>query len=210
MKNFAIGCAAVLVILTVGGVGVVWFKFGDDISAGIDAVQGVAKLAPQFEELNDSIENRASYAPPADGELSEDAFQRFLAAQRQMRTELEGRLEELQSKYEALEQKIDERGGQAGISDMMGAYGDLADLLVDAKRAQVEAINDHDFSLQEYNWVRDQVYRAIGESVAVAAIAANPTASTEFQASVPEATREMVEPHREELMKAHVLAWWGL
>jgi len=210
MKNFAIGCAAVLVILTVGGVGVVWFKFGDDISAGIDAVQGVAKLAPQFEELNDSIENRASYAPPADGELSEDAFQRFLAAQRQMRTELEGRLEELQSKYEALEQEIDERGGQAGISDMMGAYGDLADLLVDAKRAQVEAINDHDFSLQEYNWVRDQVYRAIGESVAVAAIAANPTASTEFQASVPEATREMVEPHREELMKAHVLAWWGL
>jgi len=210
MKNFAIGCAAVLVILTVAGVGVVWFKFGDDISAGIDAVQGVAKLAPQFEELNDSIENRASYAPPADGELSEDAFQRFLAAQRQMRTELEGRLEELQSKYEALEQEIDERGGQAGISDMMGAYGDLADLLVDAKRAQVEAINDHDFSLQEYNWVRDQVYRAIGESVAVAAIAANPTASTEFQASVPEATREMVEPHREELMKAHVLAWWGL
>jgi len=210
MKNFAIGCAAVLVILTVGGVGVVWFKFGDDISAGIDAVQGVAKLAPQFEELNDSIENRASYAPPADGELSEDAFQRFLAAQRQMRTELEGRLEELQSKYEALEQEIDERGGQAGISDMMGAYGDLADLLVDAKRAQVEAINDHDFSLQEYNWVRDQGYRAIGESVAVAAIAANPTASTAFQASVPEATREMVEPHREELMKAHVLAWWGL
>jgi len=210
MKNFAIGCAAVLVILTVGGVGVVWFKFGDDISAGIDAVQGVAKLAPQFEELNDSIENRASYAPPADGELSEDAFQRFLAAQRQMRTELEGRLEELQSKYEALEQEIDERGGQAGISDMMGAYGDLADLLVDAKRAQVEAINDHDFSLQEYNWVRDQVYRAIGESVAVAAIAANPTASTALQASMPEATREMVEPHREELMKAHVLAWWGL
>ena len=210
MKNFAIGCAAVLVILTVAGVGVVWFKFGDDISAGIDAVQGVAKLAPQFEELNESIENRASYAPPADGELNEDTFQRFLAAQRQMRTELEGRLEELQSKYEALEQEIDESGGQAGISDMMGAYGDLADLLVDAKRAQVEAINGQNFSLQEYNWVRDQVYRAIGESVAVAAIAANPNASSEFQATVPEATREMVEPHREELMKAHVLAWWGL
>lgn len=210
MKNFAIGCAAVLVILTVAGVGVIWFKFGDDISAGIDAVQGVAKLAPQFEELNESIENRAAYAPPADGELSEDAFQRFLAAQRQMRTELEGRLEELQSKYEALEQEIDESGGQAGVSDMMGAYGDLADLLVDAKRAQVEAMNDHNFSLQEYNWVRDQVYRAIGESVAVAAIAANPSASGEFQASVPEATRQMVEPYREELMESYVLAWWGL
>ncbi|HMB38074.1 MAG TPA: hypothetical protein VKO85_03270 [Wenzhouxiangellaceae bacterium] len=210
MKNFAIGCAAVLVILTVAGVGVVWFKFGDDISAGIDAVQGVAKLAPQFEELNESIDNRAGYTPPVDGELGEDTFQRFLAAQRQMRSELEGRLEELQSKYDALEKEIDERGGQAGVSDMMGAYGDLSDLLIDAKRAQVEAINDQNFSLQEYNWVRDQVYRAIGESVAVAAVAANPNASGEFQASVPETTREMVEPHREELMKAHVLAWWGL
>lgn len=210
MKNFAIGCAAVLVILTVGGVGVVWFKFGDDISAGINAVQGIAKLAPEFEKLNESIDNRAGYAPPAGGELGEDAFQRFLAAQRQMRNALEGRLEELQSKYEALEQEIDERGGQAGISDMMGAYGDLTGLLIDAKRAQVEAINDQNFSLQEYNWVRDQVYRAIGESVAVAAIAANPNASSEFQSSVPEATREMVEPHREELMESYVLAWWGL
>lgn len=210
MKNFAIGCAAVLVLLTVAGVGVVWFKFGDDISAGIDAVQGVAKLAPQFEELNESIENRADYAPPSNEELGEDAFQRFLAAQRQMRNGLEGRLEELQSKYEALEQEIDERGGQAGLGDMMGAYSDLTDLLIDAKRVQVEAINDQNFSLQEYNWVRNQVYRGIGESVAVAAIAANPGASGDFKTTVPEATREMVEPYREELMKSHVLAWWGL
>lgn len=210
MKNFVIGCLGVLVILTVAGVGVVWFKYGDDISAGIDAVQGVARLGPQLEELNESIDNRAAYAPPADGELGEDTFQRFLATQRQMRTELEGRLEELQSKYEALEQEIDERGGQAGVGDMMSAYGDLTGLLIDAKRAQVEAMNAQNFSLQEYNWVRDQVYRAIGESVAVAAIAANPSTSTEFQATVPEATREMVEPYREELMESYVLAWWGL
>jgi len=75
MKNFAIGCAAVLVILTVAGVGVVWFKFGDDISAGIDAVQGVAKLGTQFEELDESIDNRGAYTPPADGELKADTFQ---------------------------------------------------------------------------------------------------------------------------------------
>ena len=207
MKNFAIGCFAVLVVLAVAGGGIAWFKV---IKPGMEFAGGVAELGKQYSELNESIENRAGYTPPADGELGEDTFQRFLAAQRQMRTELEGRLEELQSKYEALEKEIDERGGQAGIGDMIGAYSDLTDLLIDAKRAQVEAINDQDFSLQEYNWVRDQVYRAIGESVAVAAIAANRNASGEFQATVPEATREMVEPHREELMKAHVLAWWGL
>ncbi len=58
--------------------------------------------------------------------------------------------------------------------------------------------------------MRQQVYRAIGESVAVAAISSNPNASNEFQPTVPEATREMVEPHREELMESYVLAWWGL
>jgi len=162
MKNFAIGCVAVLLILTVAGVGIVWFKFGDDISAGIDAVQGVAKLGPQFEELNESIDNRSGFTPSDDGVLDETTFQRFLTAQRQMRGQLEGRLEELQSKYEALEQELDQRGGQAGIGDMMSAYGDLTGLLIDAKRAQVEAINAQNFSLEEYNWVRDQVYRSIG------------------------------------------------
>jgi len=209
MKKFAIGCFGVLLVLAVAGVGIVWFKFGDDISAGLDAVQGAAELATEFEELNDSVENRAAYEPPSDGTLSEETFNRFLAAQRQMRNMMEGRLDELQAKYESMEQEIDERGGQASISEMMGAYSDLTDLLIEAKRAQVAALNAQGFSLQEYNWVRQQVYRALGESVAVAAIAES-GASAPARATAPEATREMVAPHREELMESYALAWWGL
>jgi hypothetical protein len=209
MKKFAIGCLGVLVVLTVAGVGIVWFKYGDDISAGLDAVQGAAQLATEFEELNDAVDNRAAFDPPADGALTEAQFQRFLAAQRQMRDDMEGRLEELQQKYESMEQEIDERGGQASIGEMMGAYSDLTDLLIEAKRAQVDALNAQDFSLQEYNWVRQQVYRALGESVAVAAIAESGGAA-QMQTRVPEATREMVAPHREELMESYALAWWGL
>ncbi|MBS3745330.1 MAG: hypothetical protein KGY48_13325, partial [Wenzhouxiangellaceae bacterium] len=123
---------------------------------------------------------------------------------------LEGRLETLEDKYESLEAEIEERGGQAGVGDMMDAYGDLTGLLIDAKRAQVEAINAQDFSLSEYNWVREQVYRAIGESVAVAAISNGAEGGGEFEAQVPEATREMVEPYRDELLQGHALAWWGL
>lgn len=207
MKKFAIGCFGVLLVLAVAGGGIAWFKV---IKPGMEFAGGIAELGKEYSELNESIDNRSAYTPPAEGELDEEDFQRFLAAQRQMRTELEGRLEELQSKYESLEKEIDERGGQAGIGDMMGAYSDLTDLLIEAKRAQVEAINTQEFSLQEYNWVRQQVYRAIGESVAVAAISANPNATNEYQTTVPEATREMVEPHREELMESYMLAWWGL
>ncbi len=207
MKNFAIGCLAVLVVLAVAGGGIAWFKV---IKPGMEFAGGIAELGREYSELNESIENRSGFTPPAGGELDEDRFHRFLAAQRQMRNELEGRLEELQNKYEALEAEIEQRGGQAGIGDMMEAYGDLTGLLIDAKRAQVEALNAQDFSLPEYTWVRDQVYRAIGESVAVAAISNGAGQTGEYKASIPEATREMVEPHREELLEGHALAWWGL
>jgi len=206
MKNFAIGCLAVLVVLAVAGGGIAWFKV---IKPGMEFAGGIAELGREYSELNDAIENRSGFTPPTDGELDEDRFQRFLAAQRQMRDELEGRLEALQDKYEALEAEIDQRGGQAGVGDMMDAYGDLTGLLIDAKRAQVQALNARDFSLQEYNWVRERVYRAIGESVAVAAISNGAEGGGEFEASIPESTREMVEPHREELLEGHALAWWG-
>jgi len=206
MKKFAIGCFGVLVVLALVGGGITWFKV---IKPGMEFAGGIAELGQRYSELNDSIENRSAYAPPPDGVLTETEFNRFLASQRSMRNQLEGRMEELQQKYEDLEQEIDQRGGQASISDMMGAYSDLTDLLIDAKQAQVDALNSQDFSLQEYNWVRGQVYRALGESVAVAAIGESGSTQS-VNTTVPDETLEMVAPHREELMQTYALAWWGL
>ncbi|MBY6205074.1 hypothetical protein [Halomonas denitrificans] len=206
MKKVLIGCLGVFVLVAVAGGIVTYVKV---IKPGMEFVGGMAELGQEFQELNDSIENRESFAPPGDGTLDEARFQRFLAAQRQMRGELEGRLTELKTKYEELEAEIDERGGQAGIGDMVGAYADLADLLIAGKRAQVEALNTHRFSIEEYNYTRDRVYRALGEGVAVAAIAQSGNAG-QFTQTVPQETIDMVEPHREELMESYVLAWWGL
>ena len=44
----------------------------------------------------------------------------------------------------------------------MGADRDLAKTYVDAKKAQVEALNSACFSLDEYRWVRQQAYAAVG------------------------------------------------
>ncbi len=206
MKKVLIGCLGVFVLVAVAGGIVTYVKV---IKPGMEFVGGMAELGQEFQELNDSIENRESFAPPADGTLDEARFQRFLAAHRQMRGELEGRLTELKTKYEELEAEIDERGGQAGIGDMVGAYADLADLLIAGKRAQVEALNTHRFSIEEYNYTRDRVYRALGEGVAVAAIAQSGNAG-QFNQTVPQETIDLVEPHREELMESYVLAWWGL
>jgi hypothetical protein len=77
-----------------------------------------------------------------------------------------------------------------------------------SKRNQVEALNRHDFSLQEYAWVRQQAYQALGQQVNVASLeqigATRPAQYASDQALA------LVEPHREQLAEMYVLAWFGL
>lgn len=205
MGKFLIGCLVVLVLIVGGGATVGYFMF---LKPGVDFAADVVRFGEEFQRLDRSIEDRSPHIPPADGRVSEQQFERFLAAQRRIRDRMETRLEELRDKYETLQAELDEQDAEPTIRQMAEAYRDLGDLLLEAKRAQVDAINRHEFSLAEYTWVRNQVYRAIGESVAVGGLgdqsgAARPT-------RVPADTVAMVEPHREELMEMHVLAWWGL
>jgi len=205
MKKFAIGCFAVLVVLAVAGGGIAWFKV---IKPGMDMAGGFMELGEEFERLDNAVENRAEYRPPADGRLDPATFERFLAAQRQIRGALEGRLGELKEKYDALDQRLDQDGDSAGLGEVFGAYADIGDLLIEGKRAQVAALNAHDFSLAEYAWVRGQVYRALGESVAVASFIDQGN-RPEFSGEVPAEIRELITPHRDELLEALAIAWWG-
>lgn len=206
MKNFAIGCFAVLLIAAVAGGGIAYFKV---IKPGMEMAGSFMKLGEEFESLNKQVDNTRNFAPPGDNLLDEDQLQRFLAAQQQIEQRMAGRFEELKAKYEDLESKLKADGSTAGLGDILGAYGDLGGLLIDGKRAQVEALNDHGFSLGEYAWVRDQAYRAMGESIAVASFG-NSGVQTEYKTTIPQETRDMVEPHREQLMRSMVIAWWGL
>ena len=206
MKNFAIGCFAVLLIAAVAGGGIAYFKV---IKPGMEMAGSFMKFGEEFEQLEKQVDNRRDFTPPSDRVVSEEQLQRFLAAQQQIETRMQGRFDELKNKYETLEQELKADNSKAGIGDILGAYGDVGGLLLDGKRAQVEALNAQDFSLGEYAWVRDQVYRALGESVAVASFG-NSGVPTEYRGQVPQETVERVEPHREELMRSLVIAWWGL
>ncbi|MGB0513923.1 MAG: hypothetical protein ACPGJE_03680 [Wenzhouxiangellaceae bacterium] len=205
MKKFAIGCFGVLVIVAVAGGALTWFKV---IKPGMEMASGFMELGEEFERLNDSVENQAAFQPPADGVLDAARLERFLAAQRQIQGSMEGQLDELKQKYEALDQRLESGDETAGIGDVFGAYADIGELLISGKRAQVEALNNHGFSLNEYAWVRDQAYRALGQSVAVASIT-NGAGQIQFDNEVAPETLALVEPYREELMQALALAWWG-
>jgi len=206
MGKFLGGCLIVGLLLIAGvGGGGYYFVYKPLSEFGGDIV----RITKEYQELDGKVADRSSYAPPRDGVLSEEQFQRFLAVQRHMRSGMEARFSELEEKYEALRQRADGERGSPGVTEMASAYREIGDLLVLAKRQQVEALNQQRFSLEEYKWVREQAYQALGASVGVASLL-DSEATAAGQIQVPQQTIEMVSPYREELMELHLFAWWGL
>lgn len=205
MPKILLGCLIVLALVVVGGGTIGYFMV---FKPAYEFASDVGTFSTEFSELNEQIAREPRYQPPLEGMLSASQFQRFLAAQRDMLTGMEGRLSELKSQWEEMQAQIDRQERDVNILEMVTAYRDLADLVLEAKRQQVEALQAHDFSLEEYLYVRNTVYRALGEDIAVASFGqqGNPPMARQL----PDEVLAMVRPHREELMEGYVLAWFGL
>jgi len=205
MQKFLVGCLVVTVVLVVAG-GTAGYFFV--IKPAWEFAGGVQEFVQEYAELNDQVERQDDFEPPQDGGISSEQFQRFLVAQRDMRQAMEGELEELEQRINTMKQEIEADNREAGIGEMFTAYQGLGELLIKAKRAQVEALNRYNFSLQEYLYVRNQTYRALGQEVAVASFGDQAPQMRSLE--VPEAVVEMVSPHREELMEGYAFAWFGI
>ena len=205
MPKILVGCLVVLLVVVVGGGGAGYFFV---IKPAWEFATDVGQFATEFEELNKSVEQTGRYSPPDDGQVTPEQFQRFLVAQREIRSGMENRLTELEEKWQEMSDEIRARDDEPRITEIITAYRDLGDLILEGKRQQVRALNRYQFSLQEYAWVRQQVYHALGEEVAVVAFGAE--GHPQRQRQVADEVIEMVSPHREELMEGYALAWFGL
>ncbi len=205
MPKILIGCLVVLV-LVVGGGGIAGYFFL--IKPGYELVTDVQSFVREYAELNEQVDRAERYQPPGDGSITAEQFQRFLVAQRDMRESMEGRMADLKDQFESMQAEIDSEEREAGLAEIVTAYRGLGELLLDAKRAQVESLNRYNFSLQEYMYVRNQTFRAIGQDVAVAAY--GDQAMQTRTREVPDETVEMVAPHREELLEGYAFAWFGM
>ncbi len=205
MPKILVGCLVVVVVL-VGGGGIAGYFFV--IKPAYEFVTDVESFVREYAELNEQVDRTDSYQPPGDGSVTEEQFQRFLVAQRAMRESMEGRMSDLKEQFEAMQEDMDRGDRDASIGELVAAYRGMGELLLEAKRAQVEALNRYNFSLQEYMYVRNQTYKAIGQEVAVAAYGEE--AMQERTWDVPDETVEMVAPHREELLEGYAFAWFGL
>lgn len=205
MPKFLVGCLVVIAVLVVGGGTAGYFLV---FKPAWEFASDVESLVSEYAELNEQIETTENYQPPGDGSIDDEQFQRFLVAQRDMREHMEGRMDELKETLESMQEDMDAEDREASITEMATAYRGLGELLIDAKRAQVEALNRYNFSLEEYLYVRNQTYRALGEEVAVAAFGDQADQARNRQ--VPDETVELVSQHREELMENYAFAWFGI
>ena len=216
MKKLAIGCLVVFVVLCAGAVGVGYYMYFK--------VRSVATQFAQFEQIPQieaGVQVKTPFNPPTTGELTAAQLERFMKVQAIVKDRLGKNLEALQRNYKSLSDKK-----QADVTDLpqiMSAYRDLAASWMDAKKAQVEALNSVGLSLDEYRWIRAETYQALGVpfvSVDPARIAARIKAGQQMTEDavlgegitgpIPPANSKLVEPFRKVLSDNLPLAAFGL
>lgn len=207
-RKLAIGCGVVFVVLFLAGAGVAWWFIGRPAGELLGSVRDVQRI----EQIRDDVRDQGPYDAPADDVLEDGQVDRFLAVQDAMRARLEGRVDELRERYERIEQ----RAGDPTPRELAQAATDVTGLLVEATRAQVDALNAQRFSLEEYRWVRARVLQAAGYAAAgydVTQLTGGDQPSTTGApptATVPQANVDRVAPHRERIEENLVFAWFGL
>lgn len=208
MNKFVSGCLIVVVVVLIAG-GTLAYKFV--FKPATEFVSGVMKVQEEIAALNAQIDNQQPYQPAADAEVKPQQLQRFLDARRAMGSTLKERLSILEAKYQAIEQQIESQQEEASIATVVAAFGDMTELIVEAKRVQVQLLNQFEFSLAEYTWVRDRVYTALGAHVGQGMqIGTEGIQTTAPPVDVSDELRAMVEPHKETLMETAVLAFFGM
>lgn len=215
-KKIALGCLGVTLLLVIGGGFIGYQYFVKPMMSGISSLQNI-------HELNTQIEDRSTYTPPADDELRKNQVDRFVAAQQDMHSALEERLTELQKKYESMEGEWENR--EPSVREMMNAWEDIIETYTDAKEIQINTLNEHGFSLEEYRYVQQSFYQALGvelfsyniDEIAKAASEGNfdmnleqfEEAQTQMD-QVPERNRELAAPYADDAEIWATFAWFGL
>ena len=155
MKKLAIGCGIVVLVLGVCAVGVTYYLYRQ-VSSTLSQYAELASVP----DLERSVTNRTPFTPPSSEELTDRQIEKLLQVQGAIRQRLGARISEFEAKYKALAEK--EHATAADAPAILKAYADLAKMWMDAKRSQIEALNAAGLSLEEYRWVRNQSYRALG------------------------------------------------
>lgn len=209
MKKVVAGCLVVLLLAMVA-LGVALYFGYRAARPLVDEATGWMRQARELSALSEDVADRTPYTAPADGELTEDQVRRFLAVHARVRETMGPRWAQLQDRAKAFEGRGN-GDGRVSLSEMGAVLSELGSLAVDARRAQVAALNAEGLSSAEYSWVRLRMYEAAGLETMMAidwsALEAMlKRGADEVGATVPEVKLPEIPTRNRELVKPHIAA----
>jgi len=158
MKKLLVGCLFFFLILTVvGAVGGYFFVYRP-AKAFIEDVEA-------FTEWEGELDEPGPYEPPGDGIVTAEQVERFVAVQEVIDEHLGTKIEEIASAAREIE-----GGGNPDPGELWQLFRQVRGLFGEAKEAreaQIEAMNEHGFSADEYDWIQSRVMETLwpGQSV---------------------------------------------
>lgn len=197
------GCLIVGVVLLAVGGGAVYWVVLRPLWQGASALIDSAQQWQQVAQLEQRVRNREPFRAPTEARLEAAQIAGFVIVQQAMAERLGDRWQQLEAKYGELKASQQRDGREPGMQDMLVAYADLSGLIVEAKHAQVEALNASGLSLEEYRWIRAQAFMALGLAVQES------TLPSALDGNVLAANAELLRPHRALLVKTTASAWLG-
>ncbi len=214
MKKLALGCLVVLVLCVVGAGIAVYYIFGATIY--------FARQVEAVAALDKDVTNTRPFTPPAGGELTQDMVRRFAAVQESMHERMGPQFEEAKAREDEFLRRQHAEHREASASETFSVFSDVVKFVLEAKKAQVDALNRAGFSMDEYYWVRGQVYAAAGMSVAEISLRnlnrssianggqniVRPVATAGQE--VPERNKQLIAPYLPRMKDWAVVAFFGM
>ncbi len=222
MKKILAGCLVVAVIAMIG-FGVAAFFAYRAMRPVIDNASTYMDKAREVVRLGEGVRVKSDFVPPKNGELTPQQVERFVAVQTRVRNDLSDRWDLVEKKSAELKAKAAGQRTDWTVAEFTSVFSEIATIWVDARRAQVNAINVQRFSEAEYEWVRRRVYEAAGVELAngldlakIEALARDQAAKSGVEVpsmnlpEVPEANVRLVKPHAAKIKEWMPLAALGL
>ena len=222
MKKILGGCLIVAIIAMIG-FGVAGYYAYRAAKPMLDSAGDYIARAREMVSIGDRINNKTPYEPPVTGELTAAQVDRFVAVQGRVRSDMGDRWGQIETKSAEIQRRAQNNKTDLSLNEVASVFSDLANIYIEARKVQVNALNIHKFSDDEYSWVRRRVYEAAGVELAhgidmsrIEEIARSGAKKSGMNMpdiptpQVPETNSRLVKPHIAKLKEWMPLAVLGL
>lgn len=165
MKKLLGGCLIVIAIAFIG-LGIAGYYAYRAAKPMIDSAGDYVARAREMVSIGDRINNKAPFVPPVNGELTPSQVDRFIAVQGRVRSDMGDRWGQIEAKSAEIQRRTENNKTDLSLNEVASVFSDLANIYIEARKVQVNALNVHKFSDDEYSWVRRRVYEAAGVQLA--------------------------------------------